>query len=282
MPIVALGAIAGAAVVATTAVTATTVAMVGLAAVAVGKITKFKELEQFGSGLGLGAGIASVTTSVFGAADAAAGGVSSAAGTAEAGAGALENTISSADLAGIDAAAGGIGGAGSAAPGALEVATSWDAPATAIELGGSASAPSSVTGMPSGLLGGSGAPAPATAGANGMPGTTPQASVDVGAAAANPSASVAPPTGTDTNAISQWWSKQPESVKNRILQMGGNFAGSLFDGWSAEQKMALQREQQNLEQRKFDTMMKNGSAQPVVKFQSYKPAGTGLLASTKG
>ncbi len=206
-----------------------------------------------------------------GGASAASGGVSAAAGTTEAGGAALENTISAADLSGIDAAAGGIGGGASAAPGALEIATSWDAPATAIELGSSASAPASVTSMPSGLLGSS----PAT-----VAGTP--AVADVGAPATTANSTVAPPAGTDTNAISQWWSKQPESVRNRILQMGGNFAGSLFDGWSQEQKMALQREQQNLEKKKYDTMMSNGSAQPVVQFQAYKPAGGGLLGANRG
>lgn len=265
MPVVVLGAVAAGAAV-SVGVAVSTVAMVGLGATVVGKITKSKELMQFGSGLGLGAGIASVATSVFGA-------TSAAAGTAEAGSAALENTISSADLAGIDAAAGGIGGS---APGALSISTAWDAPATAIEAAGSTSGLPSTTG---GLLGSS-STAPAV--------PAQQAAVDVSAPAAAPApasgvnAPVAPPAGTDTNSIKQWWAKQPEGVKNKILQMGGSAVGGLFDGWSAEQKLALQREQQNLEKQKYETAMANGSAQPRVQFQPYKPAATGLLGSTKG
>lgn len=282
MPIVVVGAIAaGAAVSAGVAIS--TVAMVGMAATVVGKVTKFKELSQLGAGISLGAGIASVGQAVFGAGTAATG-ASATAGTAEAGSAALENTISSADLAGIDAAAGGVGG-GASLPDAISVATSWDMPATAVESfsGAAADGASKATG----LLGSSASAVPEAAAAVTPP--AQQASLDVAGStgAANPAAAaantaVAPPPGTDTNSIARWWSTQSEGTKNRILQMGGNFAGGLFDGWSSEQKLALQREQQNLEMQKYNTMMANGSAQPKIAFQQYKPQATGLLGSAKG
>lgn len=275
MPLVVVGALAAGVATTAFAVSATTVAMVGLGATVIGKVTKSKELSQLGAGLSLGAGISSVASSVFGTTAAA--GTSAAAGTAEAGAGALENTISSADLAGIDAAAGGVGGS---TPGALSISTSWDAPATAIEAAGNTGGlPASVTNS-SGLLGSSSAPAGSLA-------ATPQAPVQnvaaaPGAPAASSAGAIAPPPGTDTNSISQWWAKQPDGVKAKILQMGGSAVGGLFDGWSAEQKQALERERLNLEQQKYNTAMANGSAQPQIAFQAYKPQATGLLGSTKG
>jgi hypothetical protein len=220
---------------------------------------------------------------VFGAADAAAG-VSSSAGTVEAASSAVPNTISSADLAGIDAAAGGIGG-GASLPDAISISTAWDAPATAIESATQSTAGLSSTSNMPGLLGSTPSTSSTISNAANLtptPGaTTPDATANVVDATGNVT-KVAPPSGTDTNAIAQWWSKQPEAVKNRILQMGGNFASGLFDGWSQEQKLALQREQMNLDKQKYDTMMANGSAQPKLAFQAYKPTGTGLLSSQKG
>lgn len=277
MPLVVVGALAAGVATTAFAVSATTIAMVGLGATVVGKITKSKELSQLGAGLSLGAGISSVMTSAFGAG--AATGTSAAAGTAEAGTAALENTISSADLAGIDAAAGGIGGS---TPGALSVSTSWDAPATAIEAAGSTGGlPASVTNS-SGLLGSS-TSAPAASLSATSPTQAPVTDVTAAPAAqSSATGAVTPPAGTDTNSIAQWWAKQPESVKSKILQMGGSAVGGLFDGWSAEQKLALQREAQNLEAQKYNTAMANGSAQPKIAFQAYKPQATGLLGSTKG
>lgn len=276
MPILAVAAIAAGAAVATGVVAATTVGLVGLATTVVGKVTKSKELLQIGSGMSLGAGIASVASSVFGGATAAG------AGAAEAGAaGSVENTISSADLAGIDSAAGGVGGAAAATPGlGIEEAVSGAAGATG-GLGEAAGAKSGGTG---GLLGSS--PQASFPLSN-----TPQASLSPDAAqvpgsslAGVPGATgpIAPPPATDANSISQWWSKQPESIKNRILQVGGQAAGGLFEGWSNEQKMALEREKLNLEKQKFNTAQSNASAQPVVRFAPYTPPSGGLLNSPRG
>lgn len=286
MPIVVLGAVAAGVATTAFAVSATTIAMVGLGATVVGKLTKSKELMQFGSGLSLGAGISSAISGLTGAA---AGGTSAAAGTAEAGSAAMENVISSADLAGIDAAAGGIGG-GASLPDAISISTAWDAPATAIEsFSGAASGTSGAASGGSGLLGSSlsstpqaGTPLSATPQASLAPGSEPlmgQSAVDQAGAAIT---KVAPPPATDTGSIAKWWSSQSETVKNRILQMGGQAVGGMFDGWSSEQKLALQREQQNLEKQRYDQTMANGSAQPKLQFKQYQPQATGLLGSSKG
>lgn len=286
MPIVVVGAIAAGAAVAT-GVAVTTVAMVGLATTVVGKLTKSKELSQLGAGIGLGAGIASVGQAVFGAGTAAAG-TSATAGTVEAGSAALENTISSADLAGIDAAAGGIGG-GATLPDAISVSTSWDMPATAVESFSSAGEIGKSVTDSTGMLGSiSGQAAPAAATPAVQTPTTPtaptapqvkapaEAGITSGTSASGP---VDPPPGTDSNAIAKWWSQQTDTTKNRILQMGSSAVGGLFDGWTSDQKLALERERQNLEQQRYNTAVANGNAQPVIRYAN--PAG-GLLASTKG
>lgn len=83
---------------------------------------------------------------------------------------------------------------------------------------------------------------------------------------------VAPPPATDSGSIQKWWASQPESTKNLILQDGLRAVGGLYQGWSDEQKRALEREQFNLK-------MSNGSAQPTISFKS-KP--TGIINSARG
>jgi hypothetical protein len=269
MPIVVVGAIAAAGAI-SVGVAVSTVAMVGLGTTVVGKLTKSKELSQFGAGLGLGAMASSALTGVFG---------SAAAGSAEAASAAIPNTISSSQLAGIDAAAGGIGGAAGATPGALGgISTGWDAAATAID---------SASGATGGLgAAGAGGNSGGLLGSSLNPAAPAQPGVATAATPANPVATastpVAPPPATDSNSISQWWGRQSEATKNRILQVGGQAVGGLFEGWSAEQRAALERERMKLEQQKYDTAQSNGNAQPVVKFKSYTPATGGLLGATKG
>lgn len=271
MPLLVVAAVAAGGAVAAGVVAAATVAYVGIGVSVVGRLTKSKELMQIGSGMSLGAGVASVASSVFG--------TSAAAGTAGAATSAVENTISSADLAGIDAAAGGVGGAGAAMP------------SLAIDAG------AGVTGG----LEGAGAAAEAAGGTGGLLSSTPQASAPLTATpqaslapsavqapgaeianAAGASGPIAPPVATDSNSISQWWAKQPEAVKNKILQVGGQAAGGLFDGWSAEQKLALERERLKLQQDKDALQTSNANAQPTVRFKPFSPATGGLLSSTRG
>lgn len=265
MPIVAVAALAAGAAVATGVVAASTVALVGLGTTIVGKVTKSKELLQLGSGMSLGAGVASVAQSVFGA--------SATAGTAAAGAAPIEAAgTGAAETGGVDALA----GTPEAATAGIESAAQSGAPTGGLE-GAGASTPAGGTG---GLLG-------STPQASQALGSAPQASAAPGtpnllgssvANAAAPAVAIAPPPATDSGSIASWFSRQPESVKNRILQVGGQAAGGLFEGWSAEQKVALERERLKL----LQDQARNANAQPRVRFATPVPANGGLLNSAKG
>lgn len=284
MPFLAVAAIISAGAVGAGIVAASTVIYAGIAVSVVGKVTHSKELSQIGSGMTLGAGLASAATSIFGAAEGGAGaaGGMSAENAALGGADGLGGT-------GVDAAAGSLGSDGVAASadvatgataglgdtGASTVAGAGDStsaggllnPETAITPPTSAPLTSTpATAAPSAPASGMSAENAALGGADGMGGT----------------GAIAPPANTSSNGIAQWWSKQPDSVKNRIMQVGGQAFGSLFDGWTNEQKMALQREQMNLDKQKYDTSVANASAQPTVRFQPYTPATGGLLNPKKG
>lgn len=271
MPFLAVAAVVAGGAVAAGAIAASTVAMIGLGASIVGMVTKSKELSQIGAGMSLGAGVAGIADSVFG-------GASTAAGTAEAGTSALtsgESAVGSAE--GINAAAGSAGAAGTTD------ATLASTAAGSTEGLSSTGAASPVSGSTGGLLNASPvteAPLSATPQSSLMPGT----SNIIGQSAANGAVGASvltPPVATDSGSIFSWFAKQPESVKNKILQVGGQAAGGLFEGWSAEQKLAVERERLNLEKQKFDTQQSNASAQPRVAFQNYTPPTGGLLNPMK-
>lgn len=278
MPLVVVAAIAAGGAVAAGIVAASTVIYAGIAVSVVGKVTKSKELSQIGSGMSLGAGLASAATSIFGAAEA---GTGAAAGAGEAATGAAGEAGA---LGGVDAAAGSLG----ATEGAEGVVSAAENTTAGLGNAGEAASGAAETGG-GGLLNPQSSSAlsstPQASVAPGAPSIGGQAVSSTGdlANSAVGAGTVAPPVDTTSNGIAQWWSKQPESTKNRILQMGGQAVGSLFDGWTAEQKMALQREQMNLDKQKYDTSMANASAQPVVRFKSYTPPTGGLLnPTTKG
>lgn len=278
MPFLAVAAIVAGGMVATGVVAATTIAMIGIGVSVVGKVTKSKELSQIGAGMSLGAGVAGIAQSVFG-------GASTVAGTAEALApvAGAENVAPVVD--GVSSGAGTAEGAG----GAMEAANTTPGMTGGLEGTGEVA---SSTGSSGGLLN----PASdanlalsATPQSSVPLSSTPQASMApgtqdaIGQAAANGStgASVLPPPATDSGSIVSWFSKQPEAIKNRILQMGGQAVGGLFDGWSAEQKAAIERERLNLEKQKFNTQQSNANAQPKVAFQGYTPPTGGLLNPSK-
>lgn len=276
MPILAIAAVAGAAGVATGVVAASTVVMAGIAATVVGKVTKSKELMQIGSGLSLGAGLASVATSVFGAAEgataaagtaaegAAAGaaeGVSGAAGTLEAG-GAIESAMAGAGEAGVT---GGLGGASSAA-------------ATAGETGGLLSS------VPQSSAALSASPQASFAADSSVLGLGQSAGVGAPLNAAGVSA-VAAPASTTSAGISGWWKGLSEATKNKLLQVGGQAASGLMEGWSQEQKLAFERERLKLEQDRLGQQQSNANAQPRVAFNVVNPVGqprAGLLTPQRG
>jgi len=86
---------------------------------------------------------------------------------------------------------------------------------------------------------------------------------------------VSPPADTSSNGIVDWYKKQPDAVKAAIMKGGLSAVGGLFQGWTEEQKMALDRNKFALQQQQLS----NGSAQPTISFQS-KP--TGIINSARG
>lgn len=274
MPVLAVAAIAGGAAVATGVVAASTVVMAGVAASVVGKVTKSKELMQIGAGLSLGGGIASVASSVFGAAEGAAGaaagtaaegaaaassaeGISGAAGTLEAG-GALDSTLEGIGAASGSGATGGLGGAAAAAG----------------ETGGLLSAaPQSSAAL-------SASPQASFSAGNGVLGLGQSAGVGAPLSTASVSA-VTAPASTTSAGISGWWKGLSESTKNKLLQVGGQAASGVMEGWTAEQKLAFERERQRLEQDRYNTAQSNANAQPVVRFAPVQQA-TGILTPQRG
>lgn len=277
MPVLAIAAVAAGAAVATGVIAASTMAMIGLATSVVGKITKSKELSQIGAGMSLGAGVAS---SVFG--------TSAAAGTAEAATANIGSVAESTP--GIDATASIVdsssaaGGIADASNGVGQTAGMLDVSSNAAQGTDLTSAANTAaegsTAAPRGLLSQSmSQPLSATpqsslaADANSITGGVGQT---IGAGSA-----ILPPAATDSGSIASWWAKQTEPVKSRILQMGAQAAGGMFEGWTAEQKLALEREKMNLEKQRYDTSMSNSSSQPTVRFKPNMPANYGLLTATK-
>ncbi len=90
---------------------------------------------------------------------------------------------------------------------------------------------------------------------------------------------ISPPPATDSASIAKWWAKQTDTTKNTILQMGGKALGGMFEGWTQEQKLALEREKFNLEQQKYNTSVANSNAQPTV---NRNPPAGGLLNTNRG
>jgi hypothetical protein len=254
MPLVALAAIAGGAAVATGVVAASTMAMIGLGTSVVGKLTKSKELMQIGGGLSLGTGIASLGQSLFGATEGVAS-AGSAAGTSS-----ISNVASGASA--PDAA--------SWMAGATDQANSWvNAASNVAPTTGLSQATGVLNSTPSSLAKFSTEVAP-------MGQAAEQASMAGDVAKTLGNTSIAAPGGTDPGAIASWWSKLPESTKNTVLQMGGNAASKLFEGWSQEEVMAFQREKFKLEQDRYNQAYANANAQPTIA----RP--TGLLNATRG
>ena len=91
---------------------------------------------------------------------------------------------------------------------------------------------------------------------------------------------VKPPVDSSSTSIGKWWDGLSSSTKNNIQQMGGKAVGSLFEGWTAEQKMEFERPRLALDQDKWNTQKSNANAQPSITFKKVQPAG--LLNSTGG
>lgn len=254
----------------TIAAIATAAAEVGLALTVVGTVTKSKELTGLGKVLSIAGGVTSLAAgaySAFGAeAAGAAGGTSAAAGAAEGAAatgGAETFAVSvptAADFAPVTNegivsganAANATSGVANAAPAALP----GDAAAGTLGSTPQASTPLSAT------------PQASTAA------PTAFASGDVGAAA-----KVLPPVDTSQSGIARWWSGLDDKAKNTILQTGAGAVGGLFNGWSAEQRNALERDKLALSQAQYNKQVSNAAYVPSIRYQ---PTGGGMMNTPTG
>lgn len=276
MPFLAVAAIVAGGAVAAGAVAASTVLYAGLAATVVGKVTKSKELTQIGTGMSLGAGLASAATSIFGAAE----GASATAGAG--GAMSAENAaLGGADgMGGIDATAGTLDAASGAdaASSGIQAATSGSGVTEGLDAASKGVDAASGAGQSSGgLLTPSNASAPLTA----TP--APVATAAPSAATATPFESgfvgsdvaLAPPPA---GGIQQWWAKLSPLDKAKMVSGGADAA---MKYWDASQRNEFEREKFNLTQQQYNTSVSNANAQPQVAFKKYSPT-QGLLSPSKG
>ena len=295
MPILAAVAVAGAATAATMAVAgvalATAVTYVGVGMSVVGAVTKNKNFQKVGAVMGLAGGvmnIAGVGTTAAAEAGTAAAGASAGETAIEAQAfdaamasqGAAELAVTQADpflaASGTGAAApSALGSAADVASSASSLAAPSAPPVTPESV-----APVSQTPEPaSGLLNASKTPPPMEIstgfeqGMKSMPTDSSLFSANMPSAAAT---APPPPSG-----ISGWWASQSQPQKEMWMKAAASGVGSVFQGWSEEQKLALQREIANQNQANTDTRQANLNAQPTVQFRpvSGYPQRTGLLGA---
>lgn len=286
-----VGAIATAIELGTVAAIATAVTYTGIAMTVVGTITKSKELTKIGGVLSVAGGVASLgaaAAGAFGSSAASAGAAgelgsnslwsdAASQATADASANAATNaaenitadSFSGAASSAADSAIGASSGIGASAP---DLATQYE-----ITAGGGSIEPTSFnTPAPTGTEA-VGAP-PKPAGLVGQA-TAPDAAAPVSASA---SGSIDVPKPSMGQSIKDWYnglSKEAQSrVTTSLVQAGGQAVGGLFQGWTADQQLALQKEIQDRNNKMYDTSVKNANSVPVIQF---KP--TGLVNNaTKG
>lgn len=285
---------------ATFATIATAVSYVGVAMTVVGTVTKSKELTGLGKVLSIGGGIASLGaaagawgtasgeaagSSVFSEAasnvvpDAAVNQAADAAAqtTADSFAGAASASSNNVVGSTLDAVNGVAGD--SAASGASSLASDYATPfnpndaagagfsaPTPIAPDASAAAPTADVAKPAGLVNQATAPSV------------------TGSASAIPDAqNIVPdvPKPGIGQSIRDWYSSLKPDQQSRIasgaLQLGGNAIGGLFQGWTAEQQLDLQKEIQAQKTDQYNTSVANANSIPTIQF---KPRG--LVNSTKG
>ena len=264
--IAALGAIGGAmGAAAGTAATLAGVSAVGMGLSVVGKLTGNEDMMKVGGVMGLAGGIGSLATGAMGAA-----------GAAEAVGG-----LDAAGMAGIGLGEAGTGGISSLTS---NLSDSGDMFGQAAESGTNGSETGAVLNpdvqtLPRGILSqpGNGYDAPFNSPPQAftqdvsVAGQGAQNGYDVTSNATSAALGVTPPANADSSWYRDLWNKMDDKTKQAVItggiQAGGNALGGMFAGWTAEQKLALEREKQN-------TMQSNASAQPVVKFG---PPKTGIL-----
>lgn len=300
-------AVATAIEVGTIAAVATAVTQVGIAMSVVGVVTKSKELTRIGGVLSIAGGVTSLANAAGLFGEAAAAGSAGAAATKGATEFAGDNILDAASQATADQYAAGaadvannitadsfVGGASSAADQAIGagagIGSTSEALKTGYDLTGGASAAGNAAG-PTTAAGATGftPPTPVATGAmeaTAQPGLVNQAtSMQVGA-------DVAPlPAAQATAAIPKpglfddpkaWFKSltpdQQSRVSTALLQTGGQAVGGLFQGWSAEQKLALEKEAMDLQKQRYEAGVKTANAMPVIAF---KPVGL-VSGATKG
>lgn len=286
----------------TVAAIAVAVMDVGIAMVVVGKVTKSKELVQIGGVLTTAGGIANLAVGAVGALGAA--GAAGEAGVAE---GAMAGAYS--DVAGEKFAQAAAGeAAGTVSAGGLEAATSGASAASAaadagssIDTLGGKIADGAVSPISSGFD-----PKPPVAGLGDAPAlnpqaTAPQVSGTASAAPINNSSMLNPDmSGNDMTArplggadaaipkpgifedTKEWFKNLSADAQSRVstalVQAGGQAVGGIFNGWSAEQKLALEQQSQDLTKQKYDTANANANYVPTIAFKPVK----GLVAGAQG
>ena len=268
----------------TIASVATAVAELGMTLSVVGAVTGSKDLTKIGGYLGLAGGVTSLAAGAF---DAVAG--AAADGAAGEGLDLAGQQIADATYTGVntdpifsdvaDSASSGLNGVTGLADSSSNAAQSGlgDASLDSIGNGPSIAAPGQNAGTNAGSVSDTTAtngPA-APAGANSPDAPTMKYgdnSITPGSPSMPQTGTVQPPADTSPGGIKQWWNQQPDSTKNALLQGGLKAVGGLFQGWSDDQKLALERE-------RFNLQMNNGSSQPSISFQS-KP--TGIINSARG
>lgn len=289
MPILAAVAVAAGATALTVSAgvaLATAVTYVGIGMSVVGAVTKNKNFTKVGAVMGLAGGVMNIAG--VGTAAAAETAIEAEAfDAAMASQGAAELAVTQADPFLAATGTGAAAPVASAASGAAEVASLANAPPPfSAELEGMAQ-PAAANSGPSGLLNATQTPAM----------QQPAMAVDVAAETAAkvpsftnnamssnfmsnmPTGAATPPPAA--SGISSWWSTKSVPEKEMWMKAAASGVGSMFQGWSEEQKLALQREIANQNQGMADTRQANLNAQPTVAFRpvgGYQPS-TGLLGS---
>ena len=276
---------------ATLAVIATAVSEVGIALSVVGAITGNKDLMKIGGFLGLAGGIGSLASAGM-----------DALGTSAVSAAVDETGAETARLAAGEATASASESGRSNSASQDAVASSVDGPTNA-----ALAADSAAPAMPPPMA--SPAPVVTAPTVDALPGAPPgsyaapqtPAAQDIGAVdtangstgAADPYANEtaklaqqnsigggtpgAPPAGSTFDSIKNWYNSQKPEVQAAILKGGASAVGGLFQGWTEEQKLALEKNRFALTQQQYNTSVTNANAQPKIAFQT-----PGIINTTRG
>lgn len=269
---------AGAAVIGGAAVTAATVATIaagvanaGIVLSIVGKVTKSKELMKIGGVMAVAGGVASLGASAYGAMTGGTAAATSVDGAAtNIGADAAVNQAAPAilDTAETFPVSDPSALVTTPTPSLADSAASWNPASSDIALD---SVPQASGATP--------AYAPASTEANMS--VDPSGSRGLIAGVQDASANYVKPGFLES--AGNWYKNLPDAEKsrihNQILQAGGKAIGGMFEGWSADKKLELEREVMAENQRRYDNTRANGNAIPTIAF---KPAPTGLVKSARG